>query len=133
VLVGQQSPLLGLRADLLEEGPGNVASEQPVPVLGKHRGVPDPVVHGQAHEPPEQQVVVELLHEQALAADAVEYLQQQRAQQVLRRDRGPADLGVELVELRRQFPEHDVHHRPQGAQGMVGRNALLQRHVAPHV
>jgi hypothetical protein len=68
-----------------------------------------------------------LLHEQALAAYAVEHLQQQRAQQVLRRDRGPANLGVELVELRRQLLQHTIDHRPQRPQRMVGGDALFQR------
>ena len=50
--------------------------EQPVAMLGKRRGMPDRVIHIQPDEPPEQQVVVELFHEQPLAPHRVEHLQQ---------------------------------------------------------
>ena len=39
-----------------------------------------------SHEPPEQQVVIELFHQQPLASHRVQHLQQQRPQQLLRRD-----------------------------------------------
>src|SRR5213594_4885896 len=129
MLVGEQPALLGLGADPLEKSPRDVAAEQPFPILREHRGVPDRVIHGQAHEPPEEQVVVELLHEEPLAAHAVEHLQEQGPQQVLGRDRRPPDLGIQLVELGRQFAQDRVAHGPQGAQGMVGRDASLQRHI----
>src|SRR5207245_11401728 len=62
--------------------------------------------------PPEEQVVVELLHEEPLAAHAVEHLQEQGPQQVLGRDRRPPDLGIQLVELGRQFAQDRVAHGP---------------------
>src|SRR5207244_92200 len=37
-----------------------LANDKALPVLGEHGGIPDRVVHGQAHEPTEQQVEVEL-------------------------------------------------------------------------
>jgi hypothetical protein len=46
-----------------------------------------------AHEPPEEQVVVQLLHEQPLAPHRVQDLQQQRAQQLLRGNGGTPDAG----------------------------------------
>jgi hypothetical protein len=42
----------------------------------------------------EQQVVVQLFHELALRAHRLQGLQQERAQQLLRRGRLPADVGV---------------------------------------
>src|ERR1019366_9432139 len=36
--------------------------------IGEHSHVPDGVIHVQAHEPTEQQVVVELFHQHSLAA-----------------------------------------------------------------
>jgi hypothetical protein len=44
------------------------------------------VLDGQADEPAEQQVVLDLLDELPLAAHAVEHLQQHRAHELLRRD-----------------------------------------------
>ena len=64
--------------------------QQPVAILREHRRRPDRLVHRQADEPAEQKVVVELLHQQPLAANRVEDLQQQRPQQPLRRNRRPA-------------------------------------------
>ena len=75
---------------------GDIACQQPLAVLGEHRHVPHRRVHRQADEPAEQHVVGQLLHQLPLGADAVEGLQQQRPQQLLRRDRGPADHRVQL-------------------------------------
>jgi hypothetical protein len=46
----------------LEEGFGNISIQQALAVLGENGHIPDNVVHVQAHEPPEQQIVVELFH-----------------------------------------------------------------------
>ena len=48
---------------------------------------PDRIIWAQAHKPAEQQVVVELLQQQPLRADAIERLQQRGQQQLLRRHR----------------------------------------------
>jgi len=68
--------------------------------------------HRKPCEPPEQEVVVELLHELPLRSDRVEGLQQQRPQQLLGRDRGAAVLGIETGEL-----------RVECCQGVVGQHA----------
>jgi hypothetical protein len=80
VLVREQLPLPGLREHGLEEGFGHLTVEQALPILREHADVPDAIVHVQADEPSVEQVVVELLHELPLAADAVQDLEQQRAQ-----------------------------------------------------
>jgi hypothetical protein len=59
----------------LEESFGNVPIEQPLAVLGEHGHIPNGVVHVQAHEPAEQQVIVELFHQQPFAAHRVQRLQ----------------------------------------------------------
>ena len=123
---------LGLRKHALEERARDVARQQPLPVLGEDRGVPDRVIHAQAHEPAKEQVVIELLHELPLAADRVEELEQQRTQQLLGRDGGPAGLGVQPGELRGQLAKGLVDHRADRPQGMVGRHALLGPAVAEH-
>ena len=45
------------------------------PVLRERRRIPDRIVRRQADKPAEQQVVVELLHQLALGADAERRLQ----------------------------------------------------------
>jgi hypothetical protein len=132
VLVREQVPLPRLGHHPIEKGARHLLAEQALPVLREHRGIPDRVVHLQAHEPAIQQVVVELFHQLPLAPDRVQHLQQQGAQQLLGRNRGPADARVELGEARREFAQDGVHQRPHRAQRVVGRNAPLHRHVAPH-
>ena len=106
--------------------------QQSVPILGEHRRGPDRLVHLQAHEPAEQQVVVELLHQQPFAANRVEDLQQLRPEQPLRRDRGAADLRVQPIELAGHLPQHLVDQAADGPERVVGRHTLLGGHVAEH-
>ena len=67
---------------------------------------------------------MQLLDELPLTPNAVEHLQHARAQQFLRRDRGPARRRVQPLELRRQPPQRVVHHRAQGPQRMIGGEPL---------
>jgi hypothetical protein len=85
--------------DSAQESAGNVAFEQPLTVLGKHRHVPDRGVHGQTDKPAEQHIVGQLLHQLPLRAHRVERLQEQRPQQLLRGDRGSTRRGIELREV----------------------------------
>ena len=74
-----------------EKGCGQVRIEQKaLLILGKDGMVPDLVVHGKADEPAKQEIVIELLHQQPVAADGVQDLQQQGPQQLLRGNRGPS-------------------------------------------
>jgi hypothetical protein len=84
-------------------------------------GVLDRVIHAESHEPPEQEVVDQLLDELPLAPDGVEQLEHQGAQQPLGRDGGPARLGIEPGELRGQLAERRVDHGADRPQGVVGR------------
>jgi hypothetical protein len=115
-----------------EETPGDLLIQQAVAILAEYRRRPDRFVHIHADEPAKQQVVVQLLHQQALAANRVEDLQQLRPQQPLRRDRGPPHAGIQPVELAGHVPEHLVDQRADGAQRMVGGHALLRRHITEH-
>src|SRR5262245_57438872 len=65
-----------------------LAALQPVAVLREHGWVPYQVVGRKSHEPAVQKIVVQLLHQLAFRPNAVEHLQQQGAQQLLRRNRG---------------------------------------------
>jgi len=55
-----------------------------------------------------------------------------RPQQALGRRRGPARLGVQAIEFRGHGPQDFIHHLPDGAQGVLRGNPVLQRHVAEH-
>src|SRR5262245_38272314 len=61
VLIRELVSLACLFEDGSEESIGDVAIKQALAVLRKHRGIPNRVVHIQSHEPPEQQVVIQLL------------------------------------------------------------------------
>ena len=133
VLRGHQPLRLGLRQHRLEEVLGDLAREQPFPILGEHRGAEHLLVQLQAHEPAVQQVVVDLLDQLALAPDRVQHLQQQRPKQLLRRDRRPTDpFRVDTIEAARQLLERRVHQSPDRSKRMVLRNPGLQRYVAEY-
>jgi hypothetical protein len=57
---------------LHEELLRDVALQQPVPILAEHRRNPYWLVHVQPHEPAEQQIVFQLLHQHPLAANRME-------------------------------------------------------------
>ena len=80
----------GRFSTLVNELGRDIAVEQPIPVLAEHGRIPHRIVRRQPDEPAEQQIVVELLHQLPFRAHRVERLQQQRAQQPLRRDRRPS-------------------------------------------
>ena len=130
MLVREQRPNLGLAEHRLEELRRDLALQEPVAVLGEHRHVPDRRVHRQADEPAEQQVVVQLLHELALRAHRIESLQQQRPQQLLGRDRRPADVRIEPVEGRRQHGQRLVDDGPDRPQRVILRHPGLATQVA---
>ena len=126
VLGRHQAPDLGIGQHLGQEPGRDVAGEQPVAVLGEGGLVPGRVVDPEPDEPAEQQVEVQPLHELALRAHAVEGLQQQRPQQPLRRDRRPADAGIERGELRAQPLERRVDDLPDRPQRMIRPNPRLK-------
>ncbi len=57
--------------------------------------MPDRVVGAKGDKSAEQQVAIQLLDQQPLGANAVDHLQQQDQQLLLRGNRGPAGLWVE--------------------------------------
>lgn len=70
-------------------------AEQPVTVSGERRGIPDGIIRVEAEKPAEQQVVIQLFDQHPLRANAVDRLQQEGQQKLLRRDRGVTSLGIE--------------------------------------
>src|SRR5258705_1234209 len=111
---------------------GDVAAQQPLAVLREGSCIPDAIIHVQTDEPAKQHVVIEFFHQQSLAAYAVEHLQQQRSQQLLRRDRGPAHPRIKLIELGRQLDKHGIANLAYRAQRMVLRHSLLWRQITEH-
>src|ERR1700681_3601258 len=87
----------------------HLAVLQPVAVLGECGRVPDRVVGRKPYEPAVQEIVVQLLHQLAFRPNAVEHLQQQGAQQLLRRDRRASLAGVEppkaAVQITQNIPD----------------------------
>src|SRR5215472_4116159 len=82
---------------------------KPVPVLGEHRWIPHWIIWRQSDKPAEEKIVIELLHELTLRTDAVEHLQEKRTQELLRRDRWPALMRVELAKTVTQLLQHLPH------------------------
>src|SRR5450631_2591175 len=119
-----------LLEDCAKELLGDVAVEEALAVLGKHRHVPYDVVHVETNEPAVEHIVIELLHHHPLTANRIEYLQQQRSQEALRRNRWPASERVDFIELARDLAEHDIDHLADWPQRVVRRHALFGRNVA---
>src|ERR1700720_1667711 len=89
-----------LRHELLK----HLAVLQSIPVLGESRRVPHRVVRRKPGEPAIQKIIVELFHQLAFRADAVENLEQQGAQQLFRWDRGAARARIELSDPPKPAP-----------------------------
>jgi hypothetical protein len=129
VVVGEQGRDPGLGEDRGEELLGDRALQEPLAVLGEHRHVPDRHIHRQSDEPAKQQIVVELLHQLPLGAHRVEGLQEERPQQLLGRNGGPAGAGVEPRQLAREPLKRLVHNGPDRPQRMIRRHARLAAHI----
>jgi hypothetical protein len=130
--MGEQRAAPGLPQHAGEEGLGDLPGQEPVAVLGEARRMPHGRIHPQAHKPAEEQIVVQLFHQLALAADGVQHLQQEGAEQLLGRDRGTAALGVERREAGRQLLEDRLDQRLDRPERMVRRDPLLEIDIAEH-
>ena len=74
VLVRDQVHYPRLSQHRLEELLGDIPFPKTIPILGEHCRHPYRFVHVQANKPPEQQVVLQLLHQHPFATNRVEYL-----------------------------------------------------------
>ena len=129
MLVRQQRLDLRMVQKLGHELGKHLAVLQPIAVLCESGRVPDRVVGRKPHEPAVQQIVVQLLHQLAFRADAVEHLKQQRAQQLLRRNRRTAFARVQLPQATVQLAQHIAHKYPDLPQRMIRRHPRLGRDV----
>jgi len=130
VLLRQQIGGSGLLQHLSKELVCHLAFEQPIPVLGEGRVMPDPVVHGETHKPAKQQVVVDLFDQLPFAADGEECHQQLGPQQFLRWNRVSPEVGIKRIELAVQRLEGLIDHPADGAQWMILWYSLLRTHRA---
>lgn len=89
--------------------------QQAIAVLRERRVAPHVVIHRKADEPAVQQIDVQLLHQQALAADAEQHLDKHRAGLLLRRDRWPAGPSAHRIEGRGQLVQGLVDDLPDVA------------------
>jgi hypothetical protein len=133
VFVREQAGLSRLAAHGVKKRAGDIAGEQALAILAEGGVRPDRLIHTEADKPSIQHAVVDLFHQQPLAAHRVERLEQQRAQQLLGWNRRPAHVRVHLGKARRQLGEHAVGHRPNGPEWMIGADALFGREVTEHV
>ena len=78
MLVRKPIPGPGLFQHRAEKRTNGAVIQESIPVLGEDRGHPHGDIHIQAHEPAEQQIVVQSLHHLAFRANAVEHLQRYR-------------------------------------------------------
>src|SRR5262249_48120019 len=76
-----------------------------------------------------QQVVVQLLHQLAFRADTIQRLDQQSAEQLLRRHRWSAILCVEPGKASVQLHQNVADEFPYLAQRMTRRHARLRRYI----
>src|SRR5271170_3044598 len=130
MFIGHKRP--GSLQHPLEKRLGDLFIQQALPILAVHRVIPHRLVHLHPHEPPEQQVVLQLLDQHSLAAYRIENLQQQRPKQPLRRYRGPPHVGVQLRKLRGHLFQDLIHHLADRSQRMVCQHSLLWRNVTEH-
>lgn len=129
VLIGHEALPLGQLQYPLEELTRHLGTEQPITVEAEDRPVPHRGIHPETDEPAKQQVVVQLLHQLALAAHREEHLHQQGPKQMLGRDRRAARMRIDLVEQ----PAHvRKDHIDQPAQRVLLRNTLFETDVTEH-
>ena len=121
---------LRLQVHFRKEALCYIGVQQPVAVLRKHGVVSDRFVHAQADEPAKQQVVVDLLDQQAFRTHGEEDLQLQRSQHRLRRYRRTARSCVKLVGIRIERCKNSVRQPADRAQRMILRHLPLKGNIA---
>ena len=115
--------------ELFQEQPHDVVIEEPVTVFIEHGGMPDRIVGAQSDKPEEQQVVVELLKQQALGADPTESLHKRGQQQLLRWNRWTAFQGIQPAEGGIESIKSLILQPANPPERMTRRDPLLERDV----
>src|SRR5882762_1286199 len=79
VVVRKQGAHVPMSEKLGQEFARHLGFKQPVAVLREHRRHPNLIIHAETDKPAIEQIVMQLFHQLALRADAVERLQQKRS------------------------------------------------------
>src|SRR6266568_9231683 len=132
VLVREQSERLRLRDSLPEELASNLSLQQALAVSTEARMIEARLVQLHVQKPAEQQIVVELLTEQPLAANRIQRHQQRSFEQTLGRNRRTPQHAVDLVKDRRQLSQRQIRHLLDARQRMLLGNSLFQVHYQQH-
>lgn len=130
VIVRQEGRDLAMGQDRRHDLARHVRCQQPVAVLREHRWHPDRVINPETHEPAEQQVVLHLLHQLPLGPDREQDLEQTGLDQPLRRDRGAAEINIQMVKIVIETGERIVHDLSELAQRVPRRDAALKIDIA---
>ena len=83
----------------LHEAIKYIALLQSLAILRNGRRVPHRVIRRKSDEPAVQQIVVQLFHQLPFTPYTIKYVQQQRAQQLLRRDRRAPCRGIQYAKI----------------------------------
>src|SRR5438132_1219482 len=132
VLVREQSERVRLRDSLPEELASNFSLQQALAVSTEARMIEARLVQLHVQKPAEQQIVVELLTEQPLAANRIQRHQQRSFEQTLGRNRRTPQHAVDLVKDRRQLSQRQIRHLLDARQRMLLGNSLFQVHYQQH-
>ena len=124
MLVGKQLRRLGLLHHLPEQGAHHFMLDQPIPILGIGAVIPRRIVHAQADKPAVEHVVAQLLAQQSLAADTVQRLQHEPAQQPFRWHRIATPLLVDRLEQQIHVAQRPIKELPDRHQGVVRRHVV---------
>src|SRR6516164_4316919 len=126
VLVARQSSALGLGHHRHEELPSDIVLKQPLTILGERAVIERSILDTHVQKPSEEQVIVELLAEQSLAAHGVESHQQRGFEQLFGRDTRAPTLAVHLSQRRRKRLQGSVSHVLHSPKWMVLRHSITR-------
>ena len=132
MLVGEQVQLARFAHHRVEEAPCHLTLEQAFAQAREVRLIESALLQTHVQEPAEQNVVIELFHQQALTPNRVEQLQQLGAQEALGRNRRAAMPRVERVEFTRHLPQDLVDEGANRPQRVIRRHTLFGGHIAEH-
>ena len=132
MLIAQKARHPSLLKDGLEQLTGDCRLEQPMAALADCRAIPQRPIDRQYYEPSEQNVVLELLDQQTLAADRMQNLLQQCPNQPLGCNARSARLGALLLQLPIHIPPRREDHPADRPQPMLRWNSLFRGDVAEH-
>lgn len=117
MFVRQELMLVRQAQHRAEERLRDVPREQAIAVLGEDRRHPNRIVRREPDEPAVEQIVIQLLHELPLAPNGVEYLQQERAEELLGRNRGATDGRIQRLKARGELDKEGSTSRRMSRSG----------------